>query len=611
MSLKDRGSSLSPGTVLCVFCLLLYSAGFIRIELKFNDHDQRLVAVEEAIAQMKHRMAQTSNKENSPIHSEKKEAKSGRKLDRITRSISSNPPFNYSANMKEVLEDVVTSSFKKLCQRSESFNVCPRGMPGPPGRRGRKGSRGIMGPPGRSGKRGIMGPPGVQGEKGIKGDIGPPGIPGIKGEPGESISAPKVTITPSHLTVNESNTAALFCSATGNPAPQVSWSRVNGSLPSNRAKLTADGVLQLDDVRPGDAGMYKCLASNLLGSDGKVANLVVQSSPKISLFAGPSYVAIGGTITLPKCNVTSLPPAKIVWTKILVPDKHPRMKYDGNGQLSITNAHKEDSGFYQCRAANKIGVAVAVTHLIVVGAPVFTVRPPSQIRIKHGQNITIRCRAIGEPKPKITWVRKNGVLPFGRSEVSADGTLNVWRAKHEDFGTYTCVATSVAVSSSSSVQLSVVKVTCSPVGVADTNKIPDAKMTASSYYLAYYPYLGRLHGTRTGGGDGWCAGTSNDRTDYLQVDMGMVHFICAVATQGKANGSNVRSYKLYLSTDGVKWNAYKEQNQDKIFQANRDETSVVKHSLASAARARFVRFYPVTQDGYPCMRVEVFVQQMD
>ena len=47
MSLKDRSFSVSPGTVLSVFCLLLYSAEFIRIELKFNDHDQRLVAVEE------------------------------------------------------------------------------------------------------------------------------------------------------------------------------------------------------------------------------------------------------------------------------------------------------------------------------------------------------------------------------------------------------------------------------------------------------------------------------------------------------------------------------------------------------------------------------------
>ena len=122
-----------------------------------------------------------------------------------------------------------------------------------------------------------MGPPGIRGEKGIKGDIGPPGIPGIKGEPGESISAPKVTISASRLTVNDSNTAALFCSATGNPAPKISWSRVNESFPSSRTKVTSDGLLQIKNVRLEDAGKYKCMARNILGKEEKSATLVVQS----------------------------------------------------------------------------------------------------------------------------------------------------------------------------------------------------------------------------------------------------------------------------------------------------------------------------------------------
>ena len=223
--------------------------------------------------------------EISHLNSEKKETNSETKLHRITRSIANNPTFNDSTNMKEVLEDVVTSSFKKICQKSGSLNVCPRGLPGRPGRRGRKGSQGIMGPPGRGGKQGIMGPPGIRGETGIKGDIGPPGIPGIKGEPGKSISAPKVTISPSsQLTFNETNTAALFCSATGNPALQLSWIRVNGSLPSNRIKLTSDGLMQIDDVRLEDAGKYKCMAHNILGKDENAANLVVQSKLKLYSF---------------------------------------------------------------------------------------------------------------------------------------------------------------------------------------------------------------------------------------------------------------------------------------------------------------------------------------
>lgn len=199
------------------------------------------------------------------------------KLNRVTRSISKTPLFNNSVTIKEVLEDVVTLSFKKICHQSGNFNVCPRGVPG---RRGRKGNQGFMGPPGRSGKQGMRGPPGIRGEKGIKGDIGPqgiPGVPGIKGEPGESISTPKVKISPPKLTVKESNTASILCSASGNPPSKVYWSRANGSLPSNRTKVTPDGRIQIGDVQLQDAGKYTCLAQNILGKDEGVAILVVQS----------------------------------------------------------------------------------------------------------------------------------------------------------------------------------------------------------------------------------------------------------------------------------------------------------------------------------------------
>ena len=218
-----------------------------------------------------------------PTH---KEESTKEKLSRVARHITNNQSFNRSANMKQVLEDVVTSSFKKICQNTGTWNVCPRGLPGPPGRdgpkgdkgdRGRRGKKGMMGQPGRSGKQGITGPPGIRGEKGVKGDIGAPGIPGMKGEPGESISSPKVTVSSSHLTVNESNTAVLLCSVSGNPVPQLAWSRVGGVLPSNRTKVSSEGLLQINKVRLEDAGAYKCVARNILGREEKRASLVVES----------------------------------------------------------------------------------------------------------------------------------------------------------------------------------------------------------------------------------------------------------------------------------------------------------------------------------------------
>ena len=59
MSLKDRSFPVSPGTVLSVFCLLLYSAGFIRIEKKFNDYEERLKTVEKVMPHDQMKQAKT------------------------------------------------------------------------------------------------------------------------------------------------------------------------------------------------------------------------------------------------------------------------------------------------------------------------------------------------------------------------------------------------------------------------------------------------------------------------------------------------------------------------------------------------------------------------
>ena len=104
---------------------------------------------------------------------------------------------------------------------------------------------------------------------------------------------------------------------------------------------------------------------------------------------------------------------------------------------------------------------------------------------------------------------------------------------------------------------------CGPVGVGDSNKIADARMTGSTYHHRfYYAYYGRLNGTR--GYGAWCAKTRTDRTDYLQVDMGALHSVCAVATQGQRSSHWTTSYKVHLSTDGVTWSSYKENNVEKV-----------------------------------------------
>ena len=106
---------------------------------------------------------------------------------------------------------------------------------------------------------------------------------------------------------------------------------------------------------------------------------------------------------------------------------------------------------------------------------------------------------------------------------------------------------------------------CGPLGVEDRNTVQDDRMTASTFYdSSYHPYYGRLNGSR--GLGAWCTKTKTNRKDYLQVDMGAVYCVCAVATQGYRSGSAwTTSYKVHLSTDGVIWNAYMKNNKEKVY----------------------------------------------
>ena len=101
--------------------------------------------------------------------------------------------------------------------------------------------------------------------------------------------------------------------------------------------------------------------------------------------------------------------------------------------------------------------------------------------------------------------------------------------------------------------------------MTDINIIADARLTASSFLDSrFHPYYGRLNETR--GWGAWCPQNEYYRKEYLQVDMGEVHFVCAVATQGlRGYSAWTLSYKLKLSADGITWNTYKETNIGKVW----------------------------------------------
>ena len=178
--------------------------------------------------------------------------------------------------------------------------------------------------------------------------------------------------------------------------------------------------------------------------------------PNISLSPGPTYFEKGKNITLPKCHVTSFPPAVITWSRVRGELAYSRTVVK-DGQLSIISAQKRDSGLYECKASNDLGDDSALTLLSVLELPRFTSNPPAQLNVRQEQNISVSCQAAGDPKPKIMWVRENSQLPVGRSQVSPEGTLQIRNIKDEDSGIYICIAISAQLFKRSLMQLTVGK----------------------------------------------------------------------------------------------------------------------------------------------------------
>lgn len=155
--------------------------------------------------------------------------------------------------------------------------------------------------------------------------------------------------------------------------------------------------------------------------------------------------------------------------------------------------------------------------------------------------------------------------------------------------------------------------TCSqPLGAGWNFTLPDSAFNASSSFFSgswdFGAYNGRLYKQddrirkRTGC---WCA-RNKKKEQWLQVDLGKIKFVTAVATQGRDKYyEHVKSYELAFSKDGQRWNRYKENGRIRVLPGNCDNFTPVVNRLIRPIQARFVRFYPRTYNNI-CMRVEVY-----
>lgn len=102
------------------------------------------------------------------------------------------------------------------------------------------------------------------------------------------------------------------------------------------------------------------------------------------------------------------------------------------------------------------------------------------------------------------------------------------------------------------------------VGVADSNIIPNSSLTASSELRAEYgANKARFTSDRAWEPDG----TDANPNDYLQIHLGKVYSICAVATKGNEHSGLdewTTEYNISTSVDGTTWIWYPDNNNIQV-----------------------------------------------
>lgn len=73
--------------------------------------------------------------------------------------------------------------------------------------------------------------------------------------------------------------------------------------------------------------------------------------------------------------------------------------------------------------------------------PHFIIKP-SSLTVTETQNVILSCKAVGFPKPKITWYKNGRVIEHERKQFE-EGRLELRNIIFEDRGLYICIAENI------------------------------------------------------------------------------------------------------------------------------------------------------------------------
>ncbi|CAM9797951.1 unnamed protein product, partial [Bubo scandiacus] len=292
-------------------------------------------------------------------------------------------------------------------------------------------------------------------------------------------SPPYATSLPEETAVRAGDALQVQCLAHGTPPLLYAWDKVNGSLSAR--VIHRAGLLRISPALPADAGTYRCLVTNRVGTAEAFAHVTLVTVGDAS--GGPLTVrvtpgtlvkGVGGTAEF-ACTVSGDPRARLEWLKDggELPPTHtvrdgvlriPELAWGAQGVyvcrasapggqaedratltvqalpralINIRTANGRTPGSNRCTATNAVGTVQSHVILHVQAAPQITGQPEVK-EVSVGSAAVLPCLASGFPVPEITWSKLEGELPAG---ARVEGNiLTLPAVHHEDAGVYACAA---------------------------------------------------------------------------------------------------------------------------------------------------------------------------
>nr|XP_005486188.1 limbic system-associated membrane protein isoform X1 [Zonotrichia albicollis] len=253
-----------------------------------------------------------------------------------------------------------------------------------------------------------------------------------------------------NITVRQGDTAILRCYVEDRSS-KVAWLNRSGIIFAGEDKWSLDPRVELEKRNPleyslriqkvdvYDEGSYTCSVQTQHHPKTSQVYLIVQVPPKISNISSDITVNEGSNVTL-VCMANGRPEPVITWRHLTPTGR----EFEGEEEyLEILGITREQSGKYECKAANEVASADVKQVRVTVNYPP-TITESKSNEAATGRQALLRCEASAVPTPDFEWYRDDTRINSANGlEIKSTGSqslLMVANVTEEHYGNYTCVA---------------------------------------------------------------------------------------------------------------------------------------------------------------------------